>query len=96
MQLYSCLTVVTVRYLEPFSLRLLICPSSTGEMLAHTLKAFMELMEHDFVSWETLSAAFIKKVSTFCSLHSLCPWNSLLPSSPRLSLLSTDGFVSRR
>uniref|UniRef100_A0A8C0ILK7 Engulfment and cell motility 3 n=1 Tax=Chelonoidis abingdonii TaxID=106734 RepID=A0A8C0ILK7_CHEAB len=33
-----------------------------GEILAHTLKAFMELMEHDFVSWETLSPAFIKKV----------------------------------
>uniref|UniRef100_A0A8C3SJH0 Engulfment and cell motility 3 n=1 Tax=Chelydra serpentina TaxID=8475 RepID=A0A8C3SJH0_CHESE len=33
-----------------------------GEILAHTLKAFMELMEHDFVSWETLSPAFIKKI----------------------------------
>uniref|UniRef100_A0A674JJ96 ELMO domain-containing protein n=1 Tax=Terrapene triunguis TaxID=2587831 RepID=A0A674JJ96_9SAUR len=36
--------------------------NDTGEILAHTLKAFMELMEHDFVSWETLSPAFIKKV----------------------------------
>ncbi|EMP26869.1 Engulfment and cell motility protein 3 [Chelonia mydas] len=33
-----------------------------GEILAHTLKAFMELMEHDFVSWETLSRAFIGKI----------------------------------
>ncbi|XP_048726580.2 engulfment and cell motility protein 3 isoform X2 [Caretta caretta] len=33
-----------------------------GEILAHTLKAFMELMEHDFVSWETLSRAFIRKI----------------------------------
>lgn len=75
---------------------MLILSSSTGEMLAHTLKAFMELMEHDFVSWETLSAAFIKKVSIFCALHSLCPWDSLSPSSPGLSLLLTDGFVSCR
>uniref|UniRef100_A0A674ICZ7 ELMO domain-containing protein n=1 Tax=Terrapene triunguis TaxID=2587831 RepID=A0A674ICZ7_9SAUR len=36
--------------------------NDTGEILAHTLKAFMELMEHDFVSWETLSPAFIKKI----------------------------------
>ncbi|XP_074864988.1 engulfment and cell motility protein 3 isoform X2 [Carettochelys insculpta] len=33
-----------------------------GEILAHTLRAFLELMEHDFVSWETLSPAFIKKI----------------------------------
>lgn len=45
--------------------------SSTGEILAHTLKAFMELMEHDFVSWETLSAAFIKKVHNSCAMG--CP-----------------------
>ncbi|KFV67043.1 Engulfment and cell motility protein 3, partial [Dryobates pubescens] len=36
-----------------------------GEILAHTLKAFMELMEHDFLSWETLSSAFIKKVVSY-------------------------------
>lgn len=81
-QLHSHLMVVTVGCLEPPSLCLLICLSSTGEMLAHTLKAFMELMEHDFVSWETLSAAFIKKVSVFCSLHSLCPWDSCCPRHP--------------
>lgn len=56
----------------------------------------MELMEHDFVSWDALSAAFIKKVSAFCRFHSPCPWDSLLPLSPRLSLLLTDGFVSCR
>ncbi|XP_064016742.1 engulfment and cell motility protein 3 isoform X4 [Pogoniulus pusillus] len=44
---------------------LLTC--STGEILAHTLKAFMELMEHDFVSWETLSSAFIKKVVSYAN-----------------------------
>ncbi|KAL7978863.1 hypothetical protein Chor_013352 [Crotalus horridus] len=36
--------------------------NNTGEILAYTLKAFVELMEHDFVSWETLSPSFIKKV----------------------------------
>ncbi|XP_074695831.1 engulfment and cell motility protein 3 isoform X1 [Strix aluco] len=43
--------------------------NDTGEMLAHTLKAFMELMEHDFVSWETLSAAFIKKIVSYVNMN---------------------------
>lgn len=90
----SHLTVVTGGYLDPSSLSLLFCSCSTGEMLAHTLKAFMELMEHDFVSWETLSAAFIKKVSSlFCRLHSLCLWDASLPLLPRLNLPLTDVFV---
>ncbi|KAM6353090.1 engulfment and cell motility protein 3 isoform 2-T2 [Alca torda] len=42
-----------------------------GEMLAHTLKAFMELMEHDFVSWETLSAAFIKKIVSYVNMNAV-------------------------
>lgn len=38
----------------------------------------MELMEHDFVSWETLSAAFIKKVSSsFCRLRN-CAFGCLI------------------
>uniref|UniRef100_A0A803YGU4 Engulfment and cell motility 3 n=1 Tax=Meleagris gallopavo TaxID=9103 RepID=A0A803YGU4_MELGA len=45
--------------------------SSTGEILAHTLKAFMELMEHDFVSWETLSAAFIKKIVSYVNMNAM-------------------------
>uniref|UniRef100_A0A663MPE3 Engulfment and cell motility 3 n=1 Tax=Athene cunicularia TaxID=194338 RepID=A0A663MPE3_ATHCN len=43
----------------------------TGEMIAHTLKAFMELMEHDFVSWETLSAAFIKKIVSYVNMNTV-------------------------
>lgn len=35
---------------------------SSSEVLAHALKAFMELMDHGIVSWENLSAVFIKKV----------------------------------
>ncbi|KFZ64763.1 Engulfment and cell motility protein 3, partial [Antrostomus carolinensis] len=58
-------------YLDPSSLRLVTCPSSTGEMLAHTLKAFMELMDHDFVSWETLSAAFIKKIVSYVNMNAV-------------------------
>lgn len=83
-------------YLEPSSLHLFIYPSSTGEMLAHTLKAFTELMEHDFVSWENLSTVFIKKVRVFYSVHSLCLWDSSWSLCPRLSLPLIDGFVSRR
>uniref|UniRef100_A0A803YHC2 Engulfment and cell motility 3 n=1 Tax=Meleagris gallopavo TaxID=9103 RepID=A0A803YHC2_MELGA len=41
------------------------------EILAHTLKAFMELMEHDFVSWETLSAAFIKKIVSYVNMNAM-------------------------
>ncbi|XP_069509990.1 engulfment and cell motility protein 3 isoform X2 [Ambystoma mexicanum] len=43
--------------------------NDTGEILAHTLKAFMELMEHGFVSWETLSPDFIKKIVSFVNIN---------------------------
>uniref|UniRef100_A0A5F8HAI7 Engulfment and cell motility 3 n=1 Tax=Monodelphis domestica TaxID=13616 RepID=A0A5F8HAI7_MONDO len=33
-----------------------------GEVLAHGLRAFSELMEHGVVSWETLSSNLVKKV----------------------------------
>ncbi|XP_064414851.1 engulfment and cell motility protein 3 [Latimeria chalumnae] len=36
-----------------------------GEALAHTLKAFLELMEHGIISWETLSSVFITKIASF-------------------------------
>nr|XP_016851703.1 PREDICTED: engulfment and cell motility protein 3 isoform X1 [Anolis carolinensis] len=39
-----------------------------GEILAYALKAFVELMEHDFVSWETLSPAFIKKIVGYVNI----------------------------
>uniref|UniRef100_A0AAY5F0G9 ELMO domain-containing protein n=1 Tax=Electrophorus electricus TaxID=8005 RepID=A0AAY5F0G9_ELEEL len=35
---------------------------SFGEMLSFTLTAFVELMDHGIVSWDTFSVAFIKKV----------------------------------
>lgn len=38
------------------------CPSSLGEVLALGLRAFLELMEHGVVSWETLSIPFVRKV----------------------------------
>uniref|UniRef100_A0A8B9QJN1 Engulfment and cell motility 3 n=1 Tax=Apteryx owenii TaxID=8824 RepID=A0A8B9QJN1_APTOW len=61
--------------------------SLTGEILAHTLKAFMELMEHDFVSWETLSAAFIKKIVSYVNM------NSMDASVQRLSLSILENMV---
>ncbi|XP_053126546.1 engulfment and cell motility protein 3 isoform X2 [Hemicordylus capensis] len=42
--------------------------NNVGEILAHALKAFMELMEHDFVSWESLSPAFIKKIISYVNV----------------------------
>ncbi|XP_062442362.1 engulfment and cell motility protein 3 isoform X2 [Rhea pennata] len=61
--------------------------NDTGEILAHTLKAFMELMEHDFVSWETLSAAFIKKIVSYVNM------NALDASVQQLSLSILENMV---
>ncbi|XP_073406086.1 engulfment and cell motility protein 1 isoform X3 [Dendrobates tinctorius] len=36
-----------------------------GEMLSYTLTAFVELMDHGIVSWDTFSLAFIKKIASF-------------------------------
>ena len=41
----------------------LLCASfSFGEMLAFTLTAFLELMDHGIVSWDLISLSFIKQV----------------------------------
>ncbi|XP_068812267.1 engulfment and cell motility protein 3 isoform X3 [Struthio camelus] len=61
--------------------------NDTGEILAHTLKAFMELMEHDFVSWETLSAAFIKKIVSYVNM------NAMDASVQQLSLSILENMV---
>ncbi|XP_053934979.1 engulfment and cell motility protein 3 isoform X2 [Cuculus canorus] len=61
--------------------------TDTGEMLAYTLKAFMELMEHDFVSWETLSAAFIKKIVSYVNM------NAVDASVQQLSLSILENMV---
>jgi len=37
---------------------------SFGEMLAFTLTAFLELMDHGIVSWDLISLSFIKQAST--------------------------------
>lgn len=37
--------------------------SSFGDLLSFTLTAFVELMDHGIISWDTFSVAFIKKVS---------------------------------
>lgn len=38
------------------------CPPSLGEVLALALRAFLELMEHGMVSWETIGIPFVRKV----------------------------------
>ncbi|XP_053459877.1 engulfment and cell motility protein 3 isoform X1 [Nycticebus coucang] len=40
-----------------------------GEVLALGLRAFMELMEHGVVSWETLSIPFVKKVVSYVNMN---------------------------
>ncbi|EOB05237.1 Engulfment and cell motility protein 3, partial [Anas platyrhynchos] len=72
-------------------LKLIFCiveeGNDSGEILAHTLKAFMELMEHDFVSWETLSAAFIKKIVSYVNM------NAMDASVQQLSLSILENMV---
>ncbi|XP_047663920.1 engulfment and cell motility protein 1 isoform X3 [Tachysurus fulvidraco] len=36
-----------------------------GEILSYTLTAFVELMDHGIISWDTFSVAFIKKIACF-------------------------------
>uniref|UniRef100_A0A670ZSI7 Engulfment and cell motility 2 n=1 Tax=Pseudonaja textilis TaxID=8673 RepID=A0A670ZSI7_PSETE len=38
-----------------------------GEMLAFTLTAFLELMDHGLVSWDTVSVGFIKQIAGYVS-----------------------------
>ncbi|XP_006823660.1 engulfment and cell motility protein 2-like, partial [Saccoglossus kowalevskii] len=35
--------------------------TETGEVLAFSLKAFLELMDHGIVSWDILSSTFVKR-----------------------------------
>ncbi|XP_036604694.1 engulfment and cell motility protein 3 [Trichosurus vulpecula] len=51
-----------------------------GEVLAHGLRAFSELMEHGVVSWETLSSNFVKKVVSYVNT------NLMDASVPQLAL----------
>ncbi|XP_063152842.1 engulfment and cell motility protein 2 isoform X2 [Candoia aspera] len=41
--------------------------SHYGEMLAFTLTAFLELMDHGLVSWDTVSISFIKQIAGYVS-----------------------------
>uniref|UniRef100_A0A8C4M6E5 Engulfment and cell motility 3 n=1 Tax=Equus asinus asinus TaxID=83772 RepID=A0A8C4M6E5_EQUAS len=45
------------------------CPPSLGEVLALTLRTFLELMEHGVVSWETLSIPFVRKVVSYVNMN---------------------------
>ncbi|XP_040838480.1 engulfment and cell motility protein 3-like isoform X1 [Ochotona curzoniae] len=40
-----------------------------GEVLALGLRAFLELMEHGVVSWETLSIPFVRKVVSYVNMN---------------------------
>lgn len=53
--------------------------SSFGDMLSFTLTAFVELMDHGIVSWDTFSVAFIKKVMSV-DFSGLKFFPSFLPS----------------
>ncbi|MBN3293258.1 ELMO3 protein, partial [Polypterus senegalus] len=42
-----------------------------SEIIAHALKAFMELMDHGIVSWENLSFIFIKKIANYVNTKAM-------------------------
>ncbi|XP_077347777.1 engulfment and cell motility protein 1 isoform X1 [Lithobates pipiens] len=42
-----------------------------GEMLSYTLTAFVELMDHGIVSWDTFSVTFIKKIASYVNKSAL-------------------------
>ncbi|XP_062870241.1 engulfment and cell motility protein 1 isoform X2 [Trichomycterus rosablanca] len=42
-----------------------------GDMISFTLTAFVELMDHGIVSWDTFSVAFIKKIAGFVCKSSI-------------------------
>ncbi|XP_043979779.1 engulfment and cell motility protein 3 [Gambusia affinis] len=42
----------------------------SNQIMTHTLTGFMELMDHGIVSWENLSAVFIKKIAGFVNSSS--------------------------
>ncbi|MED6239525.1 hypothetical protein ATANTOWER_007601 [Ataeniobius toweri] len=44
--------------------------NENNQIMTHTLTGFMELMDHGIVSWENLSAVFIKKIAGFVNSKS--------------------------
>nr|XP_006641453.1 PREDICTED: engulfment and cell motility protein 3 isoform X1 [Lepisosteus oculatus] len=65
-------------------------------IMAHTLKGFMELMDHGIVSWENLSTVFIRKIAGFVNVKvmdasiqqlSLAILENMVQSSTSLFLL---------
>uniref|UniRef100_A0A8C7M5U0 Engulfment and cell motility 1 n=2 Tax=Oncorhynchus kisutch TaxID=8019 RepID=A0A8C7M5U0_ONCKI len=60
----SLLTQMVESGTERFYWLLLLC-FSFGDLLSFTLTAFVELMDHGIVSWDTFSVAFIKKIAGY-------------------------------
>ncbi|XP_034494063.1 engulfment and cell motility protein 3 isoform X4 [Ailuropoda melanoleuca] len=67
-----------------------------GEVLTLALRAFLELMEHGMVSWETLSIPFVRKVVCYVNMNLMDAWvqplalrllESVTLSSPALGQL---------
>lgn len=58
---------------------------SFGEMLAFTLTAFLELMDHSIVSWDLISLSFIKQVII---ITYIVIWLCILPCFELLGLAS--------
>ncbi|XP_063294735.1 engulfment and cell motility protein 3 [Pelobates fuscus] len=58
-----------------------------GDVMAHTLRAISELMEHGMVSWETFSTSFIHKIVAFVNM------NQMVAQTTQLSLAVLENMV---
>ncbi|XP_059507572.1 engulfment and cell motility protein 3 isoform X1 [Stegostoma tigrinum] len=65
----------------------------TGESLAHALNAFIELMEHGVVSWETLNHVFIKKIAGFVNKSAMDASIQQLSLAILESMVLSSGFL---
>uniref|UniRef100_A0A672SDY5 Engulfment and cell motility protein 1-like n=1 Tax=Sinocyclocheilus grahami TaxID=75366 RepID=A0A672SDY5_SINGR len=62
---------VTVCSSGCFSFYLSVTITVFGDLLSFTLTAFVELMDHGIVSWDTFSVAFIKKIASYVCKSSM-------------------------
>lgn len=58
-----------------------------GEMLAHSLMSFVELMDHGIVSWDILETPFINTVASYVNNHSVTHDSKVIKAS--LSILES-------
>uniref|UniRef100_A0A8C8SUA8 Engulfment and cell motility 1 n=1 Tax=Pelusios castaneus TaxID=367368 RepID=A0A8C8SUA8_9SAUR len=67
-----------------------------GDMLSFTLTAFVELMDHGIVSWDTFSVAFIKKVNLYPTVYALNEMANILAQKQLRAIILTNVIRAQR